>query len=224
MISETDIFHECNEHLKETDKKRDQVIGFYIVLIGLLLSNNEKLGNHPDLILGIFSLLGIFIIAVIIQYRKWHISYVRASQAVTIYSRINNENFQNRINITKSKISAYGYMSKWYNWLNPLRSSEAILFFIIIGASFIPIQLFIIETDITFINLPFKWSIFLNLLTYYAIAIVICFCILRKEIQKDPFENWLLQPIELAHKEQIASEGSSHNQANTADGKSPAAE
>lgn len=70
MIPETDIFHECNEHLKETDKKRDQVIGFYILLLGLLLFNYDKLGKYRDLTLGVFSLLGMFIVAVVIQYRK----------------------------------------------------------------------------------------------------------------------------------------------------------
>ena len=219
MILETDIYHECNDHLKETDKKRDQVIGFYVVLIGLLLSNYDKLGKHRDLVLGIFSLLSILIIAVIIQYRKWHISYVRASQTVTIYSKINNGNVQKRINITKNKIRPSGYMSKWYYWLNPFNSSEAILFFIVIGVSFIPIQLFLIETDIGFITLPFKWAIILNLFAYYAISIAICFHVIRNELKEDPFENWLLHPIVLASviEEQIDSNGSSHNQANAAD-------
>ena len=226
MINEAEIYHECNEHLKESDKKRDQVIGFYIVLLGLLLSNYDKLVNYRYLTLGIFGLMGIFLIAVVIQYRKWHISYVRASQAVIVFSRIDSNSIQNKINASKEIIIKYGYMSKWYNWFNPFNSTEAVMFFIVIGASFIPIQLFIIETGIGFIGLPLKWSTVLNFLACYAIAIATCFFVLRKEIQKDPFENWLLRPIVLASGQAVqgTSRRSSHNQANTADGKSPAAD
>ena len=222
MINEAEIYHECNEHLKESDKKRDQVIGFYIVLLGLLLSNYDKLVNHRNLALGIFGLLGIFLIAVVIQYRKWHISYVRASQAVTIFSIINDDNSQNRIDTSINILIKNGYMSKRHNWFNPFNSTEAVIFFIVIGSSFIPTQLFIIETGIGLISLPLKWSFILNLLAYYAISITMCFFVLRKEIQKDPFQNWLLYPIVLAslQEEQPSSKSSSHNQTNAGDGKS----
>jgi TM2 domain-containing membrane protein YozV len=210
MIFETEIYRECNEHLKETDKKRDQLAGVYVVLFGLLLANYDKFSsNHRTLTLGIFSLLGIFVILVIIQYRKWHINYIRAAQAVTIFSKLPDKS-KERIKISNSRVQTEGYMVKWYNWINPFYSTEAGIFFVLVGIAFIPLQLFLDETKIG-IKIAFSqhFAVMINILLFYGILIGVCILVLRKEKSKAPFDNWLLKPLVWASKHETKENESS---------------
>ena len=60
MNIEDSIFTECNAHLKEGDKKRNQLASFYLVISGLLFSNYEVFGDLQDAVLGFYILIGYF--------------------------------------------------------------------------------------------------------------------------------------------------------------------
>lgn len=104
-ISLEGVYEQCNEHLREQDRKRDQLIGFYGAIIGLLLSNLDKLIEIPSLhwiyLLFIFSswMLG----SILINYLKWHSIYN--------YSAITLQNlmFFKQENITQHMVNQIFY-------------------------------------------------------------------------------------------------------------------
>jgi len=77
------IYVQCNEHLRETDRKRDQILVFFATVTGLYISNYDKLSSIvkiPDIILGlIVGLIGFALSLILIEYRLWHLKYALAS-------------------------------------------------------------------------------------------------------------------------------------------------
>lgn len=77
------IYGQCNEHLRETDKKRDQILVFFVTVTGLYISNYDKLSSIvkiPNIILGsIVGLIGIVLSLILIEYRMWHLKYALAA-------------------------------------------------------------------------------------------------------------------------------------------------
>lgn len=80
------IYQEANEHLRTSDNKRDQIIAFYFVILGLLFSSFDKINKLPCkiqiffyLIIGLFGCLLAFIVH---KFRFWHIIYVNTAVVI----------------------------------------------------------------------------------------------------------------------------------------------
>ncbi len=78
------VYEEAHQHLRATDSKRDQIIGFYIAFLGFLLSTSDKIvGVLPEqvilFLLGILTILGIVVGGVVNQLRFWHTVYVNTA-------------------------------------------------------------------------------------------------------------------------------------------------
>jgi len=71
-------YAECNEHLRESDKKRDVAFGIYVTLSVAMYRFDGLLGSSDLLILAILILisLGIVLGVVFTLYRGWHGFYV----------------------------------------------------------------------------------------------------------------------------------------------------
>jgi len=77
-MNNAELFKQCNYHLVETDKKRDQVIVFFTTVVGafvVLADDESQLAAYFLLALVI---LGFVLGALLVQYRKWHIRYVNS--------------------------------------------------------------------------------------------------------------------------------------------------
>jgi len=73
------LYAEANEHLRENDKKRDQILIVIVTLSGAILGFYEKLKGFPlgykiTMIILVF-ILCIFEPFILITYRKWHVIY-----------------------------------------------------------------------------------------------------------------------------------------------------
>ena len=87
------IYTECNNHLRENDRKRDQLISFYLVPVGGLLALINSANNTsvhglviPASIL--LSLLGIILILNVTEHRLWHTRYSFTSRLLVRLSRV----------------------------------------------------------------------------------------------------------------------------------------
>jgi len=77
-----EIYRQCHEHLKETDKKRDQILAFYAIIVGIFFGSLDKLKDFKDIFAIVLALLGVLLAIVLIHYRKWHIVYVNSAIAL----------------------------------------------------------------------------------------------------------------------------------------------
>ena len=96
QISLTTIYVECNNHLREMDKLRDQLISFYLIVVGAFLAIVktdllEEFVRPTSLLLSAF---GIIISFAIIEFRIWHTRYSYTAQLLVALSRGNKKDRQ----------------------------------------------------------------------------------------------------------------------------------
>lgn len=74
------LYEQCNNHLLESDKKRDQILVLFTSITGLYVGNIDKLKNMPgfSIISIAMILMGLTFAFVVLEYRKWHIKYALA--------------------------------------------------------------------------------------------------------------------------------------------------
>ena len=206
MSIEDNIYTECNSHLKETDRKRNQLISVYIILIGLLISNYDNLSANKDIILGIFCGIGLLVNVASIHYRKWHIIYARASQAVALHLLMHDMAPEQRIREIDSRLELSGYMCNPWSWLNPFKSTEAAIFLVLVLATYIPIQLFLVEKNILLIKNSFFLSFLAGAALHYVLFTLAAFYLIRSTTKKSPFDEWILIPIKLATESKVTAD------------------
>lgn len=87
------IYRECNEHLRASDSKRNQLIAFYGALSGLLFgfgqggSSGQLISScAPKVVYLAFGIFGIFASLVLVTFRKWHIVYVNTAMVIQYLS------------------------------------------------------------------------------------------------------------------------------------------
>ena len=88
-ITLVNIYTECNNHLREMDKLRDQLISFYLIFVGAFFTvSSAKQFNNYLMSLSIFlTVLGIFVSLLITEYRIWHTRYSYTAQLLVALSR-----------------------------------------------------------------------------------------------------------------------------------------
>lgn len=78
------IYDQANEHLREQEHKRDQVITFYSVLLSFFITANKAIaGNFGGPLIILFLSLGLFLIGIVVcltiaSLRGWHSQYLDA--------------------------------------------------------------------------------------------------------------------------------------------------
>jgi len=92
------IYSECNEHLRATDQKKNQVIYFYIIIIGAYYALPQYFTKdiHYTSNFGYLALVivGIFVILITTWYVVWHDVYVNT--AIILQHLIMNQKYINR--------------------------------------------------------------------------------------------------------------------------------
>ena len=172
-----EAYRQCHEHLKETDKKRDQLAGLYAVVVGLVLSNLDKIGQSKLPALVGLGLTGLLVMVATVHYRKWHITYVRCAQVLA------------------GSEPAYA-KEKGYK-LNPLLSAETALFYAIAVITYIPWQFVVAETG-GILNLPsaYWWiAVLLNVAGYILLMVVYARWILAVADAKRLDATWILTGV-----------------------------
>lgn len=86
------IYQEVNEHIRASNNKRDQIIAFYLILLGFLFSLLENIIKNPVekstlawvalfLFIGI-GVFGFILVLIIIEFRMWHTIYVNTAVVI----------------------------------------------------------------------------------------------------------------------------------------------
>jgi hypothetical protein len=198
MDIEIEAYNQCHEHIKETDKKRDQISALYLVVVGLVFANYDKLPAESRLFLLLgLGLVGFFIILTVIQYRKWHIIYVRCAQAMGNYIITANLPVEDRVIEAKKALAKLPYRSTSISRFNPFDSAEAAIFLAITFVCFIPWQLLLSSLGCLIPSLV-KHPIILALINYLVFEFIIytmAFMILRHVDLLDPFDQWIISSV-----------------------------
>lgn len=75
------IYERAHEYLKDIDNRRDQILAFYAVIVGLYLGLLKEISQSPKGLLVVFSLVmfvfSLLIGYVLFLYRRWHIVYTQ---------------------------------------------------------------------------------------------------------------------------------------------------
>lgn len=154
------IYQQCNDHLKETDKKRDQLLVFFGVVIGIYFTHLSKVTDLAFELSIIISLVGVLLASVLIHYRKWHINYVNA--AIVIQKLM----FKDVANLRQDELDEL-----WFNSIKPpqikkfLWSTESLIFNTYLVISF-PIVHITIKNIILTDFLKTNWGFGITLLVY----------------------------------------------------------
>ena len=191
------IYRECHEHLRHADDKRDTLIGFYGVVIGLLFAAHAKdsgLEKELHLVDLVVALVGLAVCITVIQYRKWHLVYAWSFEILQ--------------RLEEKKISASQITEEWPSdekgrvrtlrrVINPLGGTEAATFAALLVLSFVPWYLVISRSNcapqllVGDPGLPFV----LGFITYSVVLYSTAAAIAVHAALKGPFEYWILAPF-----------------------------
>ncbi len=192
-----EIYRQCHEHLRDSDKKRDQLIGFYAVVVGLLFAAYEKVGHQQVrvLVAGVVGLVGLFVCLTVISYRKWHILYSRCFQVLQDVNLAADD-----IPTDAITQSWNGTSRPWYHkflLLNPLSGTEAPIFDALLVLSFLPWFLAIHSAQLASAtaSLESAWLFLQGFLAYALLMNALALLIFLYSDSKGPFDHWILRPF-----------------------------
>lgn len=132
------IYEQCNEHLREQDKKRDQLIVFYGAIIGIIVGNiNElKTMSYIPLILTIFIVFSIVLGFIMLNYMKWHTLYNNSAITLQIIMGIRekevNQKMIDKIFKEVSKKSKF----KWSDYFKKTETKMLNLYLLVSSINF----------------------------------------------------------------------------------------
>jgi len=190
-----EIYEQCNEHLRETDKKRDQLAGFFAAIVGVVFANIQDIpaDNRPFILAGL-GVLGLFVMLSIIQYRKWHILYVHCIQALTIIISSNAKSNKDVLSRVKEKFTSIKYRSSLRSRINPFDSAEASIFYVITFICFVPWQL-LISGSTGILACPQLDPILSSIIDYAIFelcVLIISEVVLYRAVKTNPLDSWIL--------------------------------
>lgn len=87
------LYEECNEHLREQDRKRDQTIAFFVALTGYFVAKESILSDNSSswILYLLLFVVGIIIAFILVRYKSWHEKYVLASISISTVMFSNHE-------------------------------------------------------------------------------------------------------------------------------------
>ena len=87
------LYEECNEHLREQDRKRDQTIAFFVALTGYFVAKESILSDNSSswILYLLLFVVGIIITFILVRYKTWHEKYVLASISISTVMFSNHE-------------------------------------------------------------------------------------------------------------------------------------
>jgi hypothetical protein len=194
------IHSQCHEHLRDADKKRDELVAFYALVIGLLFAGYRQIDDDlRPLLVFVVGLVGFFAVLTVIHYRKWHAIYSNCLRAMERAAAASRNSRLTRTGILEAWNSLPVHHSSWRTWqlFNPLAGTEAATFDALLVLSFLPWYLVPNAVpDLALLTVPNHVVGFvLGLAIYMIIMTLAGVIILNRDLRKDPFEHWVLRPF-----------------------------
>ena len=133
------IYKQCHDHLRDADKKRDQLIAFYAIIVGFFFAADDKIDARVKALLPlIVGLVGVFILFAVIQYRKWHLIYSNSFNALQdAVHQDPNTIKADLLEAAWQDINCRGFW-KQFCFFNPATGTEAATFAALVVLSFSP--------------------------------------------------------------------------------------
>jgi len=93
------LYVQCNSHLLESDKKRDQILVLLASITGLYIGNLDRLKTMLAFNVIAISMvaIGIIFAFVVLEYRKWHIKYALACVVIQRLMFIENKTIDQKM-------------------------------------------------------------------------------------------------------------------------------
>lgn len=185
------LYEQCNNHLMESDKKRDQILVILTSITGLYVGNLEKLKNMVgfDILSVCIIVIGIIFSRMVLEYRKWHIKY---SLACTAIQRLmyTDENI-NQEYITKVLRSIVTDTK----FLGLFKTTETLMFNLYLGINLINIYICMTTYGIN------KVYIYITILIYFCISNYFYYRSIKKLCNKEKIKSSDIWIINLFGKE-----------------------
>lgn len=179
------IYEQANEHLRASDTKRDQMIAFYLVIIGVVFSAIDKLNDLTPVVAASVGVLGIVIALNVVIFRKWHIVYVNSAILIQYMSIHNLEPTETQIASTWEKLIVdQAYTTKINSRgkkLQPIRA-ELLTYIAFLLIAFTPFYL-----------ISSSWWMCIVHLAYILIMVLVSNWILKRELADGYQSSWLLK-------------------------------
>jgi hypothetical protein len=159
------IYEQIHEHLRDTLKRRDQIIAFYLLLLAALISAWDKLGEIQNIIVAVTWVIGFACFIVLTQYWRWqvifHLSLVTL-QNLMAFSKEPSLDECKRIWNTVNKTNL-----RVWSFLNPLKGVEINVIYLFALMTFVPGYLFYRINGVAILSLNSEIVAFLlDALTY----------------------------------------------------------
>lgn len=189
------LIEECHEHLRESDRKRDQLLMFYTIIIGAYFSSFDKLPDNlqPSFAIAIAT-FGIVISITAILLRGWHFKY-RNTINLLINLKCKHESHSSYTDITKKISKEIGLddhltSSNWHKiYFSGVEFFTMNSFLLI---SFLPIYALISMKWNSLLPKNPYWTIIIDLFIYMLTTNIFSACILYSNLKKSLFADWLL--------------------------------
>lgn len=210
------IYNQANEHLKEQEHKRDQIVAFYAVLISFMITTNHVIeknfgGPLMVVILNLFlCVIGVGVCVAIASLRGWHSQYLDSIYVIN-YAIAHQENYQtvkdlkneiqrmmsqnqNKNEIEQQEITGINKVKKWFN--ETIQSTENSMFYGMWLFSLAP--LIMIEINIyKMFNFGNKYILFAILVILFIAIAAIYFRYVKKVFEQrienaNTYKTWIL--------------------------------
>jgi ADP-ribose pyrophosphatase len=186
------LYNQCNSHLLESDKKRDQILILLASITGLYIGNLDKLRKMPGFaVLAIcIVVMGIIFAFVVLEYRKWHVKYALACVVIQRLMFIKNNDIDQKkiteilrsIVVTATPIDLFKRTESW-------------IFNLYVAINFI--NIYILEASY---NVNIK-IIYLSIIIYFIVMNYIYYKAIRKLCDKEEIRSSNIWIINLFGKE-----------------------
>lgn len=188
-----ELYSNCNDHLMETDRKRDQILVLFVSITGLYIGNVNNLRNISGFnVLAICIVFaGIIFAQVVLNYRKWHLKYHLAAIVIQRLMLIDKESINQKM-VTKVLRSIVDPVT--FKIL--FSSTESLIYNLYISINFINIYILL-----TIFNLE-NLIIALSLIFYFILMNVFYYRSLKKLCDKKNIKSTSIWIINLFGKEE----------------------
>lgn len=196
------IYEECNEHLRETDRKRDQLLVFYTIVLGAYFSSLDKIDPElkPPFAIAV-AVFGIAVSITAVLLRSWHLKYGNTAKLLSsgLYKNGSPSFMEEQ---TKKELENLGMAERQPIWKWIKRYSSGVEFYTMnsfLVITFLPIYAIILEMNPGSLFALNPYLTFLaDLLIYLLLANFLSALYLFRALRKSPWADWLLPKTEEA--------------------------
>ena len=186
MIEIEKVYTECHIHLREADAKRNHLIAFFSVILGLALKSIDTAPSDlQHVLLIVLTVGGLLTVAAVMHLMKWHILY---KNCITYLQ-------DGGVDEKRSKLKLWKMI--------PCFSTESTMFGLTGVLAFIPIQMLLSNLHLGFV-LPASCedlAVPLNLLGFLILLIIIAFFFVRPKKDEKINEIWIIAGISVNKKQ-----------------------